>query len=213
MNDIIFKHNFCESRLQENQAPELFNAYSSLFISFIPILTGFPKNDNFKNITYMFILNGFCSYYYHYSLSWFGKQLDEVTMIIANYYGIRGLLQFYGKNFENTINMYNISIMPLFIAFNTLPQFDYLFPNLFMIYVIFTTYLIKDISIKFNVAKTTNKYLIISAIGGISWAISENICNEYTTYGHVLWHYLFPFGLYKIVLIYDDLLDSTLSLK
>ena len=59
MNTITFNHNFCESRLQYNEGPEYYNAITSLFITIITLITGFPKNTYFKNITYMFILNGF----------------------------------------------------------------------------------------------------------------------------------------------------------
>jgi len=209
MNTITFNHNFCESRLQYNEGPEYYNAITSLFITIIPLITGFPKNTYFKNITYMFILNGFFSCYYHYSLSWFGKHLDEITMIIANYYGIRAMLQFYPKDFQNNINLMNITFMPIFIAFNTIPQYDFLFPHIFFIYVLLTIFLILDLSKKLKLVKTVHNYLLISAIGGISWIISENYCNAYTTYGHVVWHYMFPLGLYTIIVIYDELLDST----
>lgn len=211
MNDIIFKHNFCESRLNNDQGPEIYNAFSSLFITIIPLLSGIPKNTKFKNIALMFIMNGMFSFYYHYQLSWFGKHLDEVTMIVANYYGIRGLLQFYEKENVNKWNLLNLSVMPVFIAFNTLPQFDFLFPHLFTGYVMVTAFLIRDVARKFDISKTVNNYFIISILGGISWVISENFCNEYTTYGHVLWHFMFPFGLYKIILIYDDLLTASLK--
>ena len=207
-NNIIFQHNFCESRIQDNQAPELYNAYSSLFICIIPLFIGNPNNIDFKNIRYMFILNGFFSFYYHYSLSWFGKQLDEITMILATYYGIRGLLQFYPAQYENKMNMYNTCIMPVFIAFNTLPQFDFLFPHLFTIYILYVAYLIYDIGKKHYILKTAKQFILVSIIGASMWIISENFCNKYTTYGHILWHFLFPYGMYNIVILYDDLINN-----
>ena len=36
------------------------------------------------------------------------------------------------------------------------------------------------------------------------WIISELNCNEFTVYGHVLWHLLFPLGFYQLVLKYDE---------
>ena len=36
-----FEHNFCESRLQNNQPPELYNAYTSLAISVFPFVLGY----------------------------------------------------------------------------------------------------------------------------------------------------------------------------
>ena len=40
-------HNFCESRLTNYQPPEIYNAYTSLFITFIPLVLGFPKTNVF----------------------------------------------------------------------------------------------------------------------------------------------------------------------
>ena len=49
-----------------------------------------------------------------------------------------------------------------------------------------------------------SKYLLISFIGASCWIISEVNCNEITTYGHVIWHLLFPLGFYQLVLRYDE---------
>ena len=37
-------HNFCESRLTNYNPPEIYNSYTSLFITIIPFMMGFPKN-------------------------------------------------------------------------------------------------------------------------------------------------------------------------
>ena len=52
--------------------------------------------------------------------------------------------------------------------------------------------------------------LLIASIGALCWIVSEIHCNDYTKYGHVIWHVLFPIGFYRIILTVDDLL---LSLK
>ncbi len=209
MNNIEFYHNFCESVLQNYKGPEILNSYSSLFISLIPIFMGLPQLINFKNVGYMLILNGFFSFYYHYSLSWLGKHLDEVTMILANYYGISGLIKFYDNNYQNKINRLNTIFLPCFISFNTIPQLDFLFPTIFGIYVSYTVYLIYDISRIYYNSKTIISYLMYSLFGAVCWSISELYCTEETKYGHVLWHMLFPYGFYKILLIYDDIINSS----
>ena len=68
-----FKHNFCESRLQDYQPPEIWNAYTSLVISAFPFIIGFPKSSMFYNIACMLSINGFASFYYHYYLNWYGE--------------------------------------------------------------------------------------------------------------------------------------------
>lgn len=206
MNYIVYNHNFCESRLQGLKPPELLNAYSSFFISLIPVILGIPNNkQNFKNVSYLLILNGFCSFYFHYSLSWFGKHLDEVTMILSNYFGICELLNInYLQNSEN-LKIINLIFMSIFISFNTLPQYDFLFPYIFGFYALITVCLIKKASKLCNLTKTTNAYLLYSLFGAIAWIISENICSETTKYGHVFWHIMFPFGFYRILILYDNI--------
>ena len=83
-----FNHNFCESRLQNYQPPEIYNAYTALVISIVPFISGFPKDTKLYNVAIMFIMNGAASFHYHYYLDWFGKQADEVSMILATYFGL-----------------------------------------------------------------------------------------------------------------------------
>ena len=78
-NEVI--HNFCESRLNGNEPPEILNSYTSLFITIIPLINGLPNNIIFFNVATMLIFNGFASFYYHYTLTWIGKQSDEISMI------------------------------------------------------------------------------------------------------------------------------------
>ena len=200
-----FIHNFCESRLTNNEPPELYNSYTSLFITICPLLLGFPKNNIFYNIACMLAFNGIASFYYHYTLSWIGKQGDEISMILANYYGIWGLLRMYYIHDKKALNWYNgwnTIFMLIFLIFNTISAYDYLFPILFTLYVCITLKLIDIVSNKYNY--TYKNYMIISSIGANCWIISEIWCNEYTKYGHVVWHFLFPLGFYKLVLKYDD---------
>ena len=89
MNNRIV-HNFCESRLNNNNPPELYNSYTSLFITITPLILGLPKNIIFFNISCLLMFNGLASFYYHYELNWIGKQADEMSMILSTYFGIYG---------------------------------------------------------------------------------------------------------------------------
>ena len=122
-----FIHNFCESRLQNNEPPELWNACTSLVVSIIPFISGFPKYPLFYNVACMLAVNGFASFYYHYSLNWVGKQSDEISMILANYFGLWGLINiYYNRSDErNKLNRYNTAFMYIFLLMNTLIQFDF----------------------------------------------------------------------------------------
>tara|TARA_B100000989_G_scaffold297850_1_gene284974 strand:+ start:1947 stop:2702 length:756 start_codon:yes stop_codon:yes gene_type:complete len=209
---LLFEHNFCESRLQNNEPPELFNAYTSLAITTYPFIMGFPKHLPFINVAYALAVNGFASFYYHYHLNWIGKQADEISMIFANYYGLHGLIILTNqKNIKNKrfFQFLNIFYMYLFLIINTIIKYDKFFPYLFSIYLLPTLYLIRKVAKKNN--EHYIKYLLTSFVGALCWIISEIHCTKHTQYGHVLWHFLFPLGFYKIVLNYDLILDRLIN--
>lgn len=212
-NEII--HNFCESRLNNNQPPELFNSYTSLFITIIPFIYGLPNRNVFFNIACMLIFNGGASFYYHYTLSWIGKQADEMSMILATYFGLLGLFKLNFVFNEKKINQYNALnnfYLILFLVFNTILDLDKLFPIIFSFYIIVTLFFIHKTYLKYKINSDlidlcSYQYeLFLSFIGASCWIISEIYCNEYTQYGHVIWHLLFPLGFYKLILKYDKLL-------
>ena len=201
-----FEHNFCESRLNNNVPPEIYNSYTSLAITFIPLIMGFPKSNTFYNVACMLAFNGCASFYYHYTLSWIGKQADEVSMILASYFGIWGLLEMYyagNQTLSNWYNGWNSMFMIIFIVINTLVKYDVLFPYLFSMYIGVVLYLIDIVSKKYN--RVYRPYLMISFTGASCWILSEIHCTEYTKYGHVVWHVLFPLGFYKLIMRFDDM--------
>ena len=203
-NNHIFQHNFCESRLQENRSPEFYNAYSSLIISIVPFLMNIPKNQIFTNVSFCFMINGVASFYYHYYLSWSGKQADEIIMILCNYFGLCGLIKMNYENEKNKKLFYfiNMSYMYFFLIINSFIEYDALFPHLFFVYLLPTIYLIKCVAKKTKQSYLPN--LLCSAFGGFCWMISENYCNSFTKFGHVLWHLLFPIGFYRLLLQFDE---------
>ena len=212
-NEVI--HNFCESRLDNNEPPEILNSYTSLFITIIPLINGLPNNIIFFNVATMLIFNGFASFYYHYTLTWIGKQSDEISMIMATYYGLSGLIKLlYTSNQTKRKLFYGINniFMLLFLIFNTNIETDKFFPYIFSFYILIVLIFIHNVSNKYkyiNCFKNNCSYkyeLLTSSIGAISWIISELYCNEYTKYGHVLWHLLFPLGFYRLILKFDDIL-------
>ena len=101
-----FNHNFCESRMNNYNPPEIWNSYSSLAISIVPLLFRTPNSDLLLNIKYLLIFNGISSFIYHYYLTWLGKQLDELSMILTNYFGLSFLLNV----FLQTIFIRNIKL-------------------------------------------------------------------------------------------------------
>jgi len=204
-------HNFCESRLTNYEPPEIYNAYTSLFITIIPLILGFPKSNVFYNVACMLAFNGCASFYYHYTLTWTGKQADEISMILAAYYGIWGLLKMYHdeKVLMNWYNGWNSIFMISFIVSNTIIKYDYLFPPLFGMYMSILLYLIYKVSNRYHYSY--KRYLFVSLVGFICWLVSEVYCNEYTQFGHVIWHLLFPMGFYRLILNYDNYLITVIK--
>lgn len=207
-----FKHNFCESRLNECNSPELLNSLSSFFISIIPFIYGFPKDSLLFNFSVLFLIQGISSFIYHYYLNWFGKHFDESCMILMLYLGAYNLIKLYFKEGNRNINIFstiNNIYFILFISLNSLPYLDFYFPILFGIYVKFTLYFLVLTMFKYEVKyQKWAEPLLIASIGALCWIVSEINCNDYTKYGHVIWHVLFPIGFYRIILTVDDLLLS-----
>jgi len=197
-------HNFCESRLTNYKPPEIYNAYTSLFITIIPLILGFPKTNVFYNVACMLAFNGCASFYYHYSLNWIGKQADEISMILAAYYGIWGLLKMYHiENWRiNWCNGWNTVFMITFIISNTVVEYDYLFPYIFGLYMCIVLQMIYHVASLYDYSY--KRHLAVSFVGFTCWTISEVHCNEYTQYGHVIWHFLFPLGFYRLILEFDN---------
>ena len=204
-NDDYFIHNFCESRLTNYQPPEIYNSISALFMFFIPFFFGYPKNALFFNIAILLQFNGIASSYYHYNLNWLGKQMDEISMILANFFGMWSLFKILYRNQNDKINYYNkfnLIYATFFISVNTLTYLDFLFPILFGIYIAYTTYLIRQVSKIYKLIY--KRYLVFSLFGVFYWLISELWCNNWTFLGHSCWHILFPIGFYKVILQYDN---------
>lgn len=197
MNIIV--HNFCESRLNDNQAPETINSITALYMCYLPCFFGKPKNHLLSNVALLLQINGIASCYYHYKLNWFGKQIDEISMILANFFGLWTLLEFYFIESYVFYNQLNIIYMLLCISINTISSMDSLFPIMFGMYMIYTIYFI--IITSYHIKLVNN--IILSIIGFISWYVSEQYCNRYTYLGHSIWHLLFPIGFYKILMQYD----------
>ena len=80
----------------------------------------------------MLILNGFGSFYYHYYLSWFGKHLDELTMIFAAYTGITGIIKILDIDKRNHLIAIDTYTM-LMIIINTIPKHNGAFAFLYFI--------------------------------------------------------------------------------
>ncbi len=205
--NVNFTHNFCESRIYGK--PEIVNSITSLFISLLPLYYGFPKSKSLKRIFYMLIFNGFSSCYYHYYLNWFGKHLDEISMILATYIGIYKLVLFFPWRDKFPLILLDLYFL-LMLSINTIPEYDIVFPFMFGINIFTLLYLIKKLE---HLTQIGCKCLFISLFGFISWLISELFCNEYLYLGHAVWHILFPLGFIQYIYNLDNAIPRLSDLK
>ena len=200
-----FSHNFCESKVFGG-GPEVLNSLSSLFIVFLPFIYGFPKLISFNRITYMLMFTGFSSFYYHFYLNWVGKQLDELGMIFALYTGIFEIIYLFNKPYPKFV-LYSLDFyFVIFIAINTVPEYDVYFPILFSIPCFILSYYIKKLNflLRIDIRPLKN-----CAIGLGFWILSEVFCNKLFFIGHALWHILFPMG----IMIFINNIDKAISHK
>tara|TARA_B100000925_G_C22007996_1_gene474650 strand:- start:1330 stop:1983 length:654 start_codon:yes stop_codon:yes gene_type:complete len=202
-----FSHNFCESKIFNDQ-PEIFNAISSLFITIIPFFYNFPRNVALRRVTFILMLNGIFSSYYHFNLNWFGKQLDELTMIFALYIGTIEIINIINSHDKKNYLLYDFFTITM-TSINTLPNYDLIFPFMFFIgvlYLLFNIYILKQ---SLPIIDVT--CLKCSFYGSIFWILSEIFCNRFFYFGHSLWHIMFPLGFIKFIEILDNaIIDSNI---
>ena len=97
-----FQHNFCESRAFGG-GPEILNSLSSLFITILPFFYDLPKIMSLRRVIYVLMFTGITSSYYPFNLNWFGKQLDELGMILALYIGTIEELNLFNRPYPKQI--------------------------------------------------------------------------------------------------------------
>ena len=208
-NEII--GNFCESKIYGY--PEILNCLSCVFISLFPYIglkyANF-KNYRVKNIMSFIFIAGFTSFGYHWSGYYLFKHLDEIPMIMGIWIGIVHFLSIINTEFIFTAitNLYFIIILSI----NAVPKFNFLFPILFGIPCFSLIPLAIAYFIKYR--ETENKIYnkkqnrshqlaligtIICILSAITWIITECYCNSLLIFGHSIWHFGMPLGMYYII--------------
>ena len=222
-------HGFCESIGQKLPYPEIFNFYSSFYISFIGLLgmiLNYYNGYRFRvtSLIYgMFFINGFGAAGYHYTQQKGWSVIDELSMMIAINLGLLylyGLLIKQNKKYFELNKIYGILniLLTCYISiylilgftFSIFDETRYLFPLIFMFSCLS---LIPGLIIMFKFTKDSNYYndyrrvliigLITSILSGFLWVITENLCPLYPilkyTYSHSIWHIGMSYGMFMIM--------------
>lgn len=214
INFTEYDHDFCESSIYNNGA-EYLNSITALFISFIGFFGLYYNSYHSINIDmlyYTLIINGITSAIYHHNhyIGW--GLLDRYSMIyISTYcYNIFFELLISRKSFISQFLQFCIVIFLTFLSATTGLHNEILFNNLFGFFLFSILIFLIICRIKYqNVPKIIFNYgykgVLLISIAGVSWIITENLCDHYFImkylFGHALWHIAVSLGGYYISLI------------
>lgn len=208
-----FDHSFCESKLF-NDGPEYISCITALFISFVGFF-GIMMNkteDNTLFLYYSLIINGITSSLYHYfhNIGW--GLMDRYSMILIAVFCFKiffKVLEQDNTKISHIIKFLSVLYLTYIQTFAGLHQEDY-FNNMFGFFLIsILIFVIKISNIKYNynpiLIKLAFKGIFLIATAGISWIITENLCESYSIMkyllGHAIWHICVALGGYYISLI------------
>jgi hypothetical protein len=226
-----YDHDFCEASIYNNGA-EYINSISALFISFIGIFGLYYNKDYSVNISmlyYSLIINGLTSAIYHHNhyIGW--GLLDRCSMIyIATYCYNIFLEVFFGK-YNFLLHIVQFSIVSYLTFLSTIAGLhnEDMFNNLFGFFLGSILIFLVLCKINYNfIPKIIFYYafkgITLISVAGISWIITENLCQEYVImkylYGHAVWHIAVSLGGYYISLLPIYLLkkneyDTSIKIK
>jgi len=209
-----YDHDFCEASIY-NTGSEYINSLSALFISFIGIFGLYYNTDYCLNISmlyYSLIINGITSCIYHHThyIGW--GLLDRYSMIYISTYCYNIFLSLLFSNNAFFTHLSRLSIVIYLTILSTVAGLhqELMFNNLFGFFL-FTIllFLITLRMIHSNLPKIIFYYglkgIALISVAGISWIITENLCNKYSImkylFGHAIWHIAVSLGGYYISLI------------
>ena len=197
---------FCETKLLGH--PEVYNSLSCVFISLFPYLGlkySYLKSNIIKSILTLLFINGFASFGFHWTGYYFFKHLDEVPMIICIWLGL-----LYGSSYLelSLVNYFLLNLyFTLILAMNNIPKLSFLFPVTFGIACLLLIPLQKKFFEMKPINKLSKRLMIsgsfISIFSAIIWIITENMCRYELLFGHPLWHFGMPLGMYFIMIGFE----------
>jgi hypothetical protein len=209
-----YDHDFCEASIYNNGA-EYINSISALFISFIGIFGLYYNRDYSLNICmlyYSLIINGITSAVYHHThyIGW--GLLDRYSMIYISTYCYNIFLEVLITNHTYISHFMQLSIVIYLtiLSATTGLHNEIMFNNLFGFFLASILVFLLICRIKYYYTPRILFYygfkgIILISVAGISWIITENLCNKYLImkylYGHAIWHVSVSLGGYYISLI------------
>jgi|688.fasta_scaffold636759_1 hypothetical protein len=209
-----YDHDFCEASIY-NTGSEYINSISALFISFIGMFGLYYNTDYSDNIAmlyYSLIINGITSCIYHHThyIGW--GLLDRYSMIYISTYCYNIFISLLFTNNLFITHLLRLGIVTYLTILSTTAGLhnELMFNNLFGFFLGTILLFLISLRMKYqNLPKIIFYYglkgITLISVAGISWIITENLCNTYPImkylFGHAIWHIAVSLGGYYISLI------------
>lgn len=208
-------HGFCESKLLGH--PEPFNSLSCLFMIGIAVY-GLKRIHNLlpasRELLTSLAINGFCSFWYHFTgmIGW--GIADRMSMILIAAYSLDVISALGKKSRPSTIgSTINGSITKNIYLLALMMTCGLHHENLFnMLFGVFLAKVLYETAYAcYKLSSVVDPFLIIrAAIGGLSmlsgcvfWIVVETVCEHYPLVGllqgHALWHVGLSYGAYQLI--------------
>jgi hypothetical protein len=191
---------FCEGRILG--IPEYLNSFSSLFISLVAYAGLQTKNlnEDIKMIYFILFLNGFFSMGFHWTMYYGWKNLDQVTMIMCIWFGLKVTLNM--CRFRSNIPLYLLHLSNIIILVLSVCEYDSFFRLSFTIESLLLIYVYNVLTYKLfykDYYGFGKRGLVISMAAGVFWGLTELFCNKYLIIGHSVWHLCISYGMHLLL--------------
>lgn len=197
---------FCEGRLLGH--PEILNSLSCVFISFFPYIGLKYSHMNsilIKTIFCLLFINGFASFGFHWTGYYCFKHFDEIPMVICIWLG---LIYSFGQLGIQIIPYMLLNLyFTILLVLNNIPQYGSLFPLTFGLSCLLLIPIQKCMFDSGKINSISKKHMLlgsfISIMSAAIWIWTENYCSYNMLFGHPLWHFGMPLGMYHIMIGFE----------
>lgn len=197
---------FCESKLYGH--PEILNSLSCFFISFFPYIgLKYSEINSYliKSIMTLLFFNGFASFGFHWTGYYIFKHLDEIPMVLCIWLG---LLYTFSKIRLKLVYLFAFNCyIALLLAMNSIPSLGHLFPVTFGLTCIMLIPVQKALFDTADLPEKSKTLMIsgslISIASALIWIYTENFCSSLLLFGHPLWHFGMPLGMYYLMIAFE----------
>jgi len=165
---------FCENKYETPYIAEYYNSMTAISYMIVGVILYYYKKR--ESGIWSFLL-GIGTFVMHSTLRYYGKWMDEVSMLMLEMVAIKSIM----KHCDVYIDYFSLLVFVLYFLINN----SYFFIGMFFGLLLFLGY------------KTRNKiketsiicYTLLMTISIIFWIIDQTLCGYFDNYNfHALWH-------------------------